>query len=731
MSRVSKKLAAKTSTDAFYRFLCYRLVEEHLLYIPSMPVLPPPLNWRRLFVELFALRNIWFVSENASTHQFSQKFKISVFARFRPKLSDEVEIEDIRDSISSVDSEKEITLPLHQRLSLIRMSHGLKKNGAALRVLASEGQWFGKKWENLNQDPDSSDDGVDESDSSNPSKFDEISKQERQRSDWIKRNKSSASLNKEKIKANVHSIDCGTGQVILLDELVGIREFSFDGVFNERSSQFQVYYHVCQRLIIDVMNGFNASIIAYGQTSSGKTFTMFGPEGANLTEKLCGVIPRACSEILTGIDQRKSLGIETVMSVSYIEIFGDTVSDLLNYGRRCGQNKASAQRFVLAGAAEHSIHGLEDVIRALEVGEQQKRRAATAMNERSSRAHSIFIVTLEQFSVANGLSKKSRLFMADLGGSERVEKSKIEGGGHKITVAAGETTFSAGFFLSDRMRETVNINLGLLALKKCIQALQSKASYVPFQDSKLTMILSPGLGGDCKTAIIVCGNTGVQHANETMATMRFGEQCSYVETEINNESAMLAGLLGAIDSKIEEVEALIKQKERWGFEERRRLDGNTEEQKATHFGEFIGGVEVMKVTVLVGAEKERKELEQLLRQRAVFTGQKFVDEDEKNEDNVGTNSVPRNLNKTVAFGRQYAEVYGLGKDVNNSADTETEKRFLEKCSEEELPTVVRSRAKGHKHWDSTVDSKDIKRFEKKRGKLVYSGLFGGVDFEEI
>lgn len=164
----------------------------------------------------------------------------------------------------------------------------------------------------------------------------------------------------------------------------------------------------------------------------------------------------------------------------------------------------------------------------MQLGEAQKRRAATAMNDRSTRAHSIFILTLKQrmhHSVADVSSSKARagvevvgetdedahrittitskLFLADLGGSEQVKKSKVNGGGSKKYPARGESdvanneeelkqeeeeeggaggaVFSTGFEMAERMREAVYINLGLLALKKCIEALNAKSSYVPFQ----------------------------------------------------------------------------------------------------------------------------------------------------------------------------------------------------------------------------------------------------------
>jgi hypothetical protein len=113
------------------------------------------------------------------------------------------------------------------------------------------------------------------------------------------------------------------------------------------------------------------------------------------------------------------------------------------------------------------------------------------------------------------------------------------------------------------MREAVYINLGLLALKKCIESLNNRSHYTPYQDSKLTMLLSAGLGGNSKTSIVICNNMDPAHASETVATLRFGERCALIENEARNNASMLAAVLADIDTQIEVLEAEILKKERW------------------------------------------------------------------------------------------------------------------------------------------------------------------------
>jgi hypothetical protein len=186
----------------------------------------------------------------------------------------------------------------------------------------------------------------------------------------------------------------------------------------------------------------------------------------------------------------------------------------------------------------------------------------------------------------------SRLFLVDLGGSEKLKKSQ----------AANSI---------DRTKEAININLGLLALKQCAEALNSdhKKRYIPFADSKLTMLLSAGLGGNSKTCVVICATQDPDHAKETLSTVAFGRAISKVsnESKIGEDEAMLQSLLQQIDTDIDQCEIKIRENERWETSEQRTLD-------------VYGEVEIRETSVLVGAESHRFKLEKLLDKRAGLTG---------------------------------------------------------------------------------------------------------------
>jgi kinesin family protein 5 len=374
-----------------------------------------------------------------------------------------------------------------------------------------------------------------------------------------------------------------------------------------------------------------------------------------------------------------NLNIECTISVSFVEVYGNDILDLLNHGKRCGQSKVSAQRCVLDGNAEVFVDCIDDVLRLLSEGESEKRKAATAMNSRSSRAHSVFIVTLKQKCLDSRKNINSKLFLADLGGCEQTKKSKLDGGTSKYMEALRElstkkesdptaeleaTRDGAGFVKSDRMREAVYINLGLMSLKSCVEAL-TRGDHVPYANSKLTMLLASGLGGNSKTSVIVCASQEEQHSTETISAFKFGQSCRQVSNTVRTEEDMLGDLMKELDLEIAACEERIHKHEKWVVQEEKRSDYLAEEGTL--------GFEVRKTTVLVGAEEDRKHLHTLLLKKAQLSGSDI----EESSYSFGGN---------VGFGK--AHEYGLGNKF--SLDEEKENyRFSEAPSACFVPKAVK------------------------------------------
>ena len=761
--RLTPGVAKVCRDDKVYRWLCGRLAAEAGLYVP--PTLPKTeRSWNSLFLELYARRGMWhedtekqareaIESQEASEgmseeeillrrvqraakkrNEVTDRFKVNVFARFRPLPEPKEEKDaDMKDDKlpNEEDASLKVTLPLHQRLSMIRMS-GAKSQREALRVLASEGEWFGEKWSNISKKMEvqeareAKEIEQKENSPSNNATGPALSEEEDMASEMSAKEYRALRKGGTPLRflkgaqnptiAKVQTVDSGMAKVVVIAPDVGLREFNFDGVLPVKASNTSSYDLLARRLVMDFLNGYNGTCIAYGQTAAGKTHTMMGPPdvamNAGVDEGNRGIIPRACHEVLTALEDkdnnRAKLGLTSSLAVSYVEVYGNLVSDLLRNGSRVSQSKVAAQSFVLSGATEQRVDSLDHVMDCLARGDAQKRRAATAMNDRSSRAHSIFILSLTQKCASTGVERRSKLFLADLGGSEQVKKSKVDTG---VSLKKGEDSeFSTGFHMGERMKEAVNINLGLLALKKVIKALNEKSCHVPYQDSKLTMLLSQGLGGDCKTSVIVCSAMDPRHANETVQTLRFGENCASLENEVGDNADMLASVLAGLDEEIQQCEAEIKAKERWEHRDVEREDINAEEGT---FEAAAGGREIKKVSVLVGAEQERLKLTELLKKKASFVG---LDDFEKEKQS-----------RAVGFGRDIATLYGVGTAFEEDADAHAKnERFAAKLDNSKLSAVVQ--AKGAKGWTTTEDLEhDPAKLENvakkvKRSKLVYSGI---------
>lgn len=343
--------------------------------------------------------------------------------------------------------------------------------------------------------------------------------------------------------------------------------------------------------------------------------SMFGPSRETGAEVLMtdaegglsasGIVPRACSDVLRVIQMRRAQGVTAVLRVSYVEIYGESVTDLLNENVTVGQWQGVAHRAVFGGDCAIEVQDGAHLRKLLLKGDDSKRRAATAMNQRSSRAHCLLMLSLTQQHSTSGAEVESFLAMADLGGSEQVLKSEVA----SLSVQAG------GYLQADvRLKEAVNINLGLLALKTCIRHLVDKSGYVPYQNSRLTMMMSAVLASDCRTAVVITGSSERKNALETMLTLRFGEECSQVVQTSTNSIAAAARAIRALDVEINKIEEAIRGKERW---ETIRITRDDELHQAD---EATQATETVVTSTLVGAEKERANLEMLLARRRILTG---------------------------------------------------------------------------------------------------------------
>uniref|UniRef100_A0A8B9LDH1 Kinesin-like protein n=1 Tax=Astyanax mexicanus TaxID=7994 RepID=A0A8B9LDH1_ASTMX len=271
--------------------------------------------------------------------------------------------------------------------------------------------------------------------------------------------------------------------------VVGGKPYMFDRVFQSNTSQEQVYNACAQKIVKDVLEGYNGTIFAYGQTSSGKTHTMEGnlhdPDGM-------GIIPRIVQDIFNYIysmDENLEFHIKTNLSVHEDK-------------NRVPYVKGCTERFVCSP---------EEVMDTIDEGKSNRHVAVTNMNEHSSRSHSIFLINVKQENTQTEQKLSGKLFLVDLAGSEKVSKTGAEGA---------------------VLDEAKNINKSLSALGNVISALAEGTTYVPYRDSKMTRILQDSLGGNCRTTIVICCSPSSFNEAETKTTLMFGQRAKTIKNTV-------------------------------------------------------------------------------------------------------------------------------------------------------------------------------------------------------
>uniref|UniRef100_A0A8C6PS38 Kinesin-like protein n=1 Tax=Nothobranchius furzeri TaxID=105023 RepID=A0A8C6PS38_NOTFU len=289
--------------------------------------------------------------------------------------------------------------------------------------------------------------------------------------------------------------------------IVGGKPYAFDRVFPTNTTQEQVYNTCAKQIVKDVLSGYNGTIFAYGQTSSGKTHTM---EGKLHDPHQMGIIPRIAEDIFNHIFAMDE-NLEFHIKVSYFEIYMDKIRDLLDVTKTNLSVHEDKNRVpFVKGCTERFVSSPDEVMDVIDEGKSNRHVAVTNMNEHSSRSHSIFLINIKQEHVETEQKLCGKLYLVDLAGSEKVSK----------TGAAGSV-----------LDEAKNINKSLSALGNVISALAEGTvckTHVPYRDSKMTRILQDSLGGNCRTTMFICCSPSSYNEGETKSTLMFGQRAKTI-----------------------------------------------------------------------------------------------------------------------------------------------------------------------------------------------------------
>ncbi|KAL2555544.1 Armadillo/beta-catenin repeat family protein/kinesin motor family protein [Forsythia ovata] len=374
--------------------------------------------------------------------------------------------------------------------------------------------------------------------------------------------------------------------------------FKFDEVFSESSSQKRVYEVVAKPVVESVLDGYNGTIMAYGQTGTGKTYTLGSLGKEDASER--GIMVRALEDIIT------NTSISDSVEISYLQLYMEFVQDLLAPEKMNIPivEDAKTGEVSVPGAAIIKITNLDHFLQLLQRGEANRHAANTKLNTESSRSHAILMVYIrrsahekeeidfscqgnDSSTYRHGLQlptiRKSKLLIVDLAGSERIDKSGSEG---------------------HLLEEAKFINLSLTSLGKCINALAEHSPHIPTRDSKLTRLLRDSFGGSARTSLIVTIGPSSRHYAETTSTITFGQRAMKVVNMVKlKEEFDYESLCRKLENQVDHLNAEIDRQQKL-----REKDKNEMEKKLEEFQKSSAEAEKSLVLRSEFLEKENTRL---------------------------------------------------------------------------------------------------------------------------
>ena len=331
-------------------------------------------------------------------------------------------------------------------------------------------------------------------------------------------------------------------------QLFQLHRFTFDSIFDLDSSQIDVYNITAKQAVNSVLEGYNSTIFCYGQTGTGKTYTMEGFTYNSQAEQR-GIIQRTIEDIFTYIEQTSNENTKFIIRASYLQIYNESISDLLKPEKKNLQIREDKKKGIYVDLlSEWAVRTPVDLYALLKRGGSYRTTAATLMNDVSSRSHAVFVITVEQMTTENikGQThtqiKVGKLNLVDLAGSERI----------RITGATGQ-----------QLEESKKINKSLSCLGNVINALtdQKGRIHVPYRDSKLTRLLEDSLGGNCKTTMLAMISPAHESFSESLSTLHFAQRAKKIKNRpVINEDLNNRALIRQYELELRNLRNELEQK---------------------------------------------------------------------------------------------------------------------------------------------------------------------------
>ncbi|NWQ85405.1 KIF3C protein, partial [Burhinus bistriatus] len=351
----------------------------------------------------------------------------------------------------------------------------------------------------------------------------------------------------------VLQLDVKLGQVSIRNPRASPGElpktFTFDAVYDASSKQADLYDETVRPLIDSVLQGFNGTIFAYGQTGTGKTYTM---QGAWAEPEKRGIIPNSFEHIFTHISRSQNQ--QYLVRASYLEIYQEEIRDLLakDQSKKLELKENPETGVYIKDLSSFVTKNVKEIEHVMNLGSQTRSVGSTNMNEHSSRSHAIFLITIECSETGPDGEEHIRvgkLNLVDLAGSERQSKMGAHG---------------------ERPKEASKINLSLSALGNVISALvDGKSTHIPYRDSKLTRLLQDSLGGNAKTIMVATLGPASHSYDESLSTLRFANRAKNIKNKPRVNEDPKDTLLREFQEEIVRLKAQLEKRGMLGKKRRR------------------------------------------------------------------------------------------------------------------------------------------------------------------
>ncbi|KAH0571469.1 Kinesin-like protein [Spironucleus salmonicida] len=324
---------------------------------------------------------------------------------------------------------------------------------------------------------------------------------------------------------------------IELEGGLGTKKYCLDRVYPPGVSQRDVYNMAANDTVKQILQGYNGTILSYGQTGAGKSFSMFGSDVNDDEGK--GIIPRSAEDIFNHILHSDNNDIEYSIRCSFLEIYNEQVNDLLARGpdhENLKIRESPDRGIYVENAVETQVCCPEDIITVINIGDSNRAVSATSMNAVSSRSHTVIIINVSQHNKTDNSKQEGKMCLVDLAGSEKIGKTGVVG---------------------QRLEEAKNINGSLTALGLCIKALAEASEgklkgHIPFRDSKLTRLLQESLGGNSKTTLLIAVSPHPFNRDETISTLDFGKRAKCIKNKVKVNATKSVKELMAIIEKLQQ-----------------------------------------------------------------------------------------------------------------------------------------------------------------------------------